>query len=258
MEEYKLWPAGFVEKFAIQVGEELGISLTDTLRLNTDGLTNRVHFVNCAIEDCKLIADLVVGYQLLNWLNADEKGLPGLESLRAINEILVPGGLFIAGTSSGFVGVDPNATIEGMTKREYLLDYHPFVRLVYQEIAHEVKKITGKMQFEPLSKSQFTIEQVKSRVEEAGFVNVRLGAFLITHGIEEILGDVMHLRPIHQGRLDDIPDQKLREAIMEVALARAHRESDRVKIEKGYDPRTITDKNVWDAVSFIVAEKPAA
>ncbi|MEK6982311.1 MAG: hypothetical protein AABX38_05245 [Candidatus Micrarchaeota archaeon] len=245
------WPSAVFEKAALEPKE----------------LKDRLTFENTSIEGVKPlqlgIADVAIGYQLLHWLNAESEtdNLPSRASLGAIKDMLFPGGIFISGTSSGFVGVDSNATIEGMTRAEYVLDDHQFVRLDYQNIASLVAQITGKIPYASGSiKAKFKMHEITQRLEESGFINVRLGAFLVTPGIEEILSDqeggVLMLRPMHQGRLDEIETQARKDAIMRTALMLTHRECDRLVAGGKTDPRTITDKNIWDAVPFVVAEKP--
>lgn len=259
-----LWPPGISSIFYKKVAEELGIDTSDIFRpqLRTE-VTDRVDFVNLSIETAEISgADLVIGYQLLQWLNADESGLPNKDSLNSILSMLVPGGKFVAGISSGFVSVDPKEKIEGMTRNEYVLDDHEFVRLDYQMIARLVAGITGKMPFSPTAaKAKFTMQEVKQRLEENGFVNINFGAFLVTPGIEEILtdqeGGVLMLRPMHQGRLEGIEIQARRDAIMRTALMLTYRECDRLVAQGKTDPRTIIDRNIWDAVPFVVAEKSA-
>ncbi|MBI2079566.1 hypothetical protein HYT84_02280, partial [Candidatus Micrarchaeota archaeon] len=101
--------------------------------------SDRASFVNTRLERLPKIlrakVDAIVGFQILQWLNADESGLPKQEIINAIAETLLPGGVFIGGTSTAFIQIDPTAQVDGKTKSEYSIDFHPFMQMVCAKIS---------------------------------------------------------------------------------------------------------------------------
>ena len=259
-------PEGWLETFSRDAAP-----YTDRVAL---GKWNLASLHDC-MRDEKV--DLVTGFQVLHWLNADETGLPLTDIFRGIYDILAPGGIFIAGTSTAFIAIDPNETIDGMTKDQYSIDNHPFVKMVYEDIKSQrniyeytiplmhATYISGDCEFlehvpepvtanPPLSREGLE-RQLRNLGLGIGFSDVRFGGFLVDAGRENVVNELVRIRPEHQGRLNDIWDPELRKRIIDTAITNSNLECDAlVAIRQRPDPRLV-DTNTFDAVPFVIAKK---
>jgi hypothetical protein len=196
-------------------------------------------------------ADLVVGYQVLHWFNAGESAIIDPRIIGAILRTLKYGGTFLAGTSTAFVQLDPNTQVEGMGLYEYSIDQHPFVQLVYAEIASRVCAVLGSVS-QPTA-PQFSMQQLIDLFLNSGFRSAKVGGFLVTPGREKLVSEVVRIRPVHQGRLNGI-NESARVEILDQAILAANQTCDIiVREDKGPDPRVV-ETNVWDVVPWIKAK----
>ncbi len=222
-------------------------------------VVDRVSLINSTVEDLNLKdkADLIVGFQILHWLNAGENGLPTPEVMQAINESLASGGVFLSGTSTAFIAISPDEEIDGKKKSEYTIDGHPFIRMVYEKIADIVSLVSDEHEPQPVpvtEKPPLSMDLLIELFESSGFEDIKTGAFLVTPGREEIIEGVSRIRPVHQGRLDGIDDEGLREEIIDFAVKFSNSKCD-LLVEAGIaDPRLV-ETNIWDAVPYIMATK---
>ena len=219
----------------------------------------RLSLVNSPLEHLPTVlgdekADLIVGFQVLHWLNADETGLPTMEVLKAIYDSLAAGGIFLAGTSTAFIAIDPNEKIEGMTKAEYSIDNHPFVQMVYECIEDAVSAILGYAPQPVLAKPPLSKEGLEMRLRNAGFAMVSSDAFLVTSGREEVIDNVVRLRPEHQGRLNGVDNPDERKRIIEDAIRFANGICDQ-KVSGGEQDPRLVETNIYDAVPFVIATR---
>ncbi|HLC68994.1 MAG TPA: class I SAM-dependent methyltransferase [Candidatus Bilamarchaeaceae archaeon] len=241
-------PEGWLETFSRDAAP-----YTDRVAL---GKWNLASLHDC-MRDEKV--DLVTGFQVLHWLNADETGLPLTDIFRGIYDILAPGGIFIAGTSTAFMELDPNERVEGKTRREYSIDHHPYVQMVYTNIGDIVAGIVGNVAEPVLKKPLLSREglerQLRNLALGIGFSDVRFGGFLVDAGRENVVNELVRIRPEHQGRLNDIWDPELRKRIIDTAITNSNLECDAwVAIRQRPDPRLV-DTNTFDAVPFVIAKK---
>ncbi|HID72690.1 TPA: hypothetical protein EYP38_02000 [Candidatus Micrarchaeota archaeon] len=216
-------------------------------------MLGRVDFVHSMMDELLSVvsgADLVAGFQLLHWLDNDSNDLPKGEILKSIAHIMVPGGTFISGTSTAFVGIDPNGMIDGMTKAEYSIDEHPFFKEVYARIEAAVKMMPGHAPMPVSAGAQLKLDALVGLMESCGFTDVQTGAFLVTPGREEVISEVVKIRPKHQGRLEGIPEVKAAEIIAR-AIAETNEHFDSADSR---DPRQRV-MNIWDAVPYVKATR---
>ena len=194
--------------------------------------------------------DLIVGFQILHWLDAADNGLPKPEIIKAVYDTLASGGVFIGGTSTAFIHIDQNQRVEGKTRAEFSIDEHPFVKMVYERIKSIVQQITLMVPV-PVTAAQPLKEAELIRLfTDAGFIGVQTGAFLVTPGREEVTNGVVRLRPEHQGRLEGVP-QEQRTALVEQSIKDANAACDSMQT----DPR-LDNQHIYDAVPFLKATKP--
>jgi|GEM_PF-2555590 len=237
---------------------EMPDGFLDSFEEDTKPFRKRAAFVNSPVEGMPTTiadrADLIVGFQILHWLNAGDNGLPAVETMKAINESLAAGGIFLSGTSTAFIAISPDEEIDGKKKSEYSIDGHPFVKTVYEKIAGIVSKITGHEPQPVTEKPPLSMDSLMEVFENAGFKDIKTGAFLVTSGREEVIREVVKLRPEHQGRLNGIDSGELREDIIDLAIESANNECDLLAGAGKGDPRLV-ETNIWDAVPYIMATK---
>ncbi|MBI5223487.1 class I SAM-dependent methyltransferase [Candidatus Micrarchaeota archaeon] len=239
-------------KEVAEISRELPAGYLDSFRLDSAPHAGRVSFEELHWSALPL-ADAAVGYQLLHWLDADSTGAPKPEILQAIANALSAGGVFISGTSTAFVQLDPDLRVEGKTQSEYSIDKHPFVQMVYDQIAKITAQILGKAPEPITANPPLSMNDLSSRFLAAGFSEVRVDGFLVTPGRDQVVREVVKLRPAHQGRLEGIALGE-RSTIIQTAIANANAECETVIAAGAQDPRLI-ETNVWDVVPFIGARK---
>jgi SAM-dependent methyltransferase len=196
--------------------------------------------------------DLAVGYQALHWLDADYLGRLSTQVVKGIYESLAAGGVFLAGTSTAFVSLPREFSVEGKTVAQFSIDEHPYVKMIYAEIAKLALTWPRKTEPERL-KGRISLDGIAKQLTKIGFSAVETGGYLYTPGREKVITDVVKLRPAHQGMLGGIPEND-RAELVEMAIGAANQKCDEIA-RNGQDPRLV-ETNIWDVVPFIKATRP--
>ena len=247
------------EKEAMHIADlisEMPEGWIETFRNESEEFKDRTSFFTSQVENMpELIqnADLIFGFQILHWLNANEDGFPTTETLAAINQSLAPGGKFLAGTSTAFVELSPEEKVEGKKKSEYDFNAHPFVKMFFARVGEIIEKLTGKTPIPIVNKPQLSMDKLTNLLESVGFRDVQHGGFLATNGREELLFRVLPLTAVHQGRLGGIAPEQ-RELVTQLALNYTNADCELIVMEGKPDPRLV-ETNVYDVVPFILATK---
>ncbi|MBI5227640.1 hypothetical protein HY988_03570 [Candidatus Micrarchaeota archaeon] len=198
--------------------------------------------------------ELAIGYQILHWLDCDPSGLPLKSLIASIFASLSSSGVIVAGTSTAFMKMDPAQKVDGMTPNQYSIDEHPFVKMVYEQIAVLVRDRIGSSPTPVLENPPLSKDRLDRQFRKAGASKVEFSEFLVTPGREEVISQVVRIRPAHQGRLNGITDETIRAAIIGTAIDQANADCDETVRKGQADPR-LHEGNIWDVVPFIVARK---
>ncbi len=191
-------------------------------------------------------SDLIIGHQVLHWLDCNSEGLPLGSLLNSIRESLSVGGVFVGSTSTAFMAIDSNQQVDGMVKSQYSFDNHPFVQLVYKIAERLVREITGSIPTPILDHPPLSVEKLTRSFTKGGFGSTRFDAFLVPVPL-----DAVKLRLAHQGRLNGVPEDARAELIIAI-MDEANGEST-LLAHHGQDPR-LHKGNLYDLVPFVIAK----
>lgn len=240
----------------VERGDELGRLLPtgwlNSFRQEVLRVSGRSFFVHCnSISDLPSLypkADLAVGFQLLHWLDAGENGLPKPEIIRSIREGLKTGGVFLAGTSTAFFDFGKADVIEG-TRSRWSIHEHPFMKIVFEEVA---RLMAVERQVPEPAKPTLSISNLGELLMANGFGDIQFGHFLISYPLNVLITETARNVPLHQGRLNGVPDEA-KARIIDCALKLANARCDSLAGDGKADPRLVADRNVWEAVPWLRA-----
>jgi SAM-dependent methyltransferase len=228
----------------------------DFFRQEASSVWGREYFAFWPIKELGNLAidevDLVVAFQTLHWLDAGPDGLPDVGIIRSIRDMVLPGGLFVGGTSTAFFDFGKADVIEGMPRSVWSIHEHPFMKIVFEEVARLMAVEIGKAP-EPVSaKPSLSAEGLKKLFESNGFGNLQFGHFLIKYSLDVLTTETARNVPLHQGRLNGVSDF-VKARIIDCALGLANAKCDRLVGDGAQDPRLVADRNVYEAVPWLRA-----